>query len=553
MQNLDELGSQCHLRELCCGFAESSGPSHLPSSNSAAAASPTTTARASRHQHHNTMPEIYLPPEIWRYVVHSICLHCSRDGSNPTTPEDRHRHAAASSRALLNLCLTSTMLNRLATPCLYHVPITKKVLALFQKLLDNPDLAQDVRELHNDTCSGWPSWDRSNRDRQYRHHPENQGTLTCRSRYPPAFLDLYDTLRQHTPEIHDYDRPAEPDDQLITACGPGALWVEDHQRDTTLISLLPNLTTFTVAMRWCRICIGHLRLPPGFLSKLTSARFIGKDNNEGSRTWDLRRLPDLAPNLTSLHLNYFGGVDSPSDKRFVFPHVTHLSMEYADVHAMDLACFIDRFPRLERLDFHHWSSYSSALEVSSALSYSRQMRQLKSLSVDCFISNKGRARPIRGLRRYFPDTKNLEVLKVDQTCICIPEPDVPGAASHDTYDWEIDTPPPPRGPDNMESINLNALPSSIKAFHIFCYWWPNTDKLWQAVLSFARAAPQRLPALTNIVLEIDRTCPVDDELQRTWEKADVWEEVGIRLTCTEHCGLPDRSRFGWDSDSDSDS
>ncbi|KAH7374896.1 hypothetical protein B0T11DRAFT_292673 [Plectosphaerella cucumerina] len=483
------------------------------------------------------MPEIYLPPEIWRYVVQSICLHCSRDGSNPTTPQDRHRHAAASSRALLNLCLTSTMLNRLATPCLYHVPITKKVLALFQKLLDNPDLARHVRELHNDTCSGWPSWDYSNRDRQYamqRHHPENQGTLTSRSRYPPAFLELYDSLRQHTPEIHDHDRPTEPGDQTLSACGPGAMWIEDHQRDTTLVSLLPNLTTFSVVVRWCRICIGHLRLPPGFLSKLTSASFVSKDDHDVSRTWDLRRLPELAPNLTSLHLVYFGGEINSSTELFVFPNVTHLSMEHARFSGSSLTDFIDSFPRLERLDFHQHYLYYPAPDIIMDLSLSRQRFGLRSLSIDCFDANSGRIRPWTSLGHYLSDMENLEVLKVDQTCICIPEPDIPEATSPETPPWE-------RKPDNMGSINMNELPSWIKALHIFCYWWPSQDKLWQAVLSFARAAPQRFPALKNVVLEFEGTCRVDAQLQRTWEKADVWEEVGIRLTCTE---LPTRPILG---------
>src|SRR5690349_2716492 len=70
------------------------------------------------YYHHAIMPEIYLPPEIWQYVVRSLCLHCFPE---PATLERRHHLAAAATytKALASLCRTSTRLNQLATPCLY--------------------------------------------------------------------------------------------------------------------------------------------------------------------------------------------------------------------------------------------------------------------------------------------------------------------------------------------------------------------------------------------------------------------------------------------------
>lgn len=100
-----------------------------------------------------------LPPEIWQLIIDSLRLHCNCDGSTKSILPgqrmvswlqwpDPWSNSPAPLAALATLCRASKTLNRLATPALYHLPITNKPFLLLRTLTDRSELADLVREMH---------------------------------------------------------------------------------------------------------------------------------------------------------------------------------------------------------------------------------------------------------------------------------------------------------------------------------------------------------------------------------------------------------------------
>ncbi|KAH6677033.1 hypothetical protein F5X68DRAFT_264214 [Plectosphaerella plurivora] len=452
-------------------------------------------------------PEIKLPLEIWRMVAESLCMSCSRD--EPTTPDDRWAFDE-NSYALSDLC--------------------RVALLLLRTLLDRPDLARHVRELHHEQVSGWPHL-----MKQIKVGNTMHGVPDCDD--PRATLLLFDRLRQFQPPgmVH-----GDKGWDTMPSC-PEWEFAEPHQRTVSLMSLLPNLDNATVQLRWGWPCTGHLRLSRGYLPHLKTASITCSNTQSASLDRQLRSLAEAAPNLASLNLfsiNFTPGewqVDDP-----VFPNVTHLFIDHTFLDACVVA-FVNAFPRLESLALHaevaFWPQEHYDLPV--LIAESKPCRRLKSLSLDNFeylcATESGIApgEPLASM-------ENLEVLKVDQACIGITDqPDKPVFLTK----TKNQVPPLTRinfdllQPGYVQSFNVKSLPTSLRALHIFCYYWADPENLWQAVLNLALTAPQRLPNLKVIVLEFfrefERTFVLNDDLTTTWENAAVWDEVGIKLVCTK--------------------
>ncbi|KAH7121688.1 hypothetical protein EDB81DRAFT_814219 [Dactylonectria macrodidyma] len=440
------------------------------------------------------MPTLELPPELWQHIFSSLCFHCTRSATRDPVPDQRLSWVSffpskAPLTALASLSSVSRMFNALITPLLYHLPITAKTGLLLRTLVDRPDLARHVRELHH---AMWCS-----------NRPER------RDAYPPAFIELY--IRNVEWLLAHHDDVLVPggwDHQRVS--NPG--YLDDHILDSTVIALCPKLTVLSIESCDHNVLV---HLAPGSLPHLTAASVTHGDLESAMGFDRITFLAAAVPNLTTLHLRY-AGTNGDEDKTFfpVFPNVINLRLEESVITSDSWGRVFDSFPRLELF------SYSSGgVTVGHNASNTRQVQDailqhkpnLKRLCIDMAHEVfDGTPLEDRTWKPALAQMEHLEHFETDMTCLFHPETDI------------------------LSEYLVRILPPSLRFLRVACWRGSLDTQLRQAFLRLAEAAPERFPELETVVL----AGPESEEMSVVsleWKNA--WEGARVKCLVTGHIAL----------------
>ncbi|KAK4150380.1 amidase signature domain-containing protein [Chaetomidium leptoderma] len=367
-----------------------------------------------------------LPLEIALEIVKALCPHCTPKSRLPwyEAPvygetykygcDCGNAHGETFISALAHLCLTSKLLNTLATPHLYHRPWCVRWPMLARTLLARPDLARHVKHL-----IGY-SW-------------ETDDLPLDDSQCPMEVVDYYyDVL----------------DPRWDNTAGESERGVPVH----ILTSLCPNLAALEVFKDFL-----DRSEPASFLKQVRNVQLRHSNPDDGMDLSYLRQMAREATHLTrlvchSMNLDTLQSWQEPISLP-TFSRLTHLRIKHSAVAPEYLPVLFAACPRLQSFSYSYGRGTGgfgqfTPLEAQKALvSYAPNLGSLHldpGFHVDCgYNSDRTRMRSLADLSR-------LEHLALTLGCF-LPGPPRRGSDE-------------PDGSDPMLLIHL--LPTSIRSFRI---------------------------------------------------------------------------------------